>query len=137
MAAMSPKELDRFQSTSPEDQEQFWSELEASGNALDDPEVRGMVNAETSHLAYELEQELPEIPKSREKFVPGIMSMGEIDEEGSGTDDDFNGDDDISSTAHGELDKQRELREYARIAAWEMPLLSSAPSLPAELRWPI
>ena len=121
----------------PEDQQQFWSEVEASGNALDNPEVQGMVNAEISRLAYELEHELPEIPKSREKVVPGIMSMGEIDEDGSGNDDDFNGDDDISSTAHGELDKQRELREYARIAAWEMPLLSSASSLPVELRWPI
>ncbi|KAK5120705.1 hypothetical protein LTR85_006063 [Meristemomyces frigidus] len=33
--------------------------------------------------------------------------------------------DDISSLAHSELDQHRELREMVRIAAWEMPLLSS------------
>jgi len=33
--------------------------------------------------------------------------------------------DDITSLAHGELEQHREYREYARLAAWEMPLLSS------------
>lgn len=50
--------------------------------------------------------------------------MGEIDEQGSGEDDEFDGDD-ITSIAHGELEQHREIRDYARIAAWEMPMLSS------------
>lgn len=33
--------------------------------------------------------------------------------------------DDILSMGHGKLEEHRELREYARIAIWEMPLLSS------------
>ncbi|CAI4215079.1 unnamed protein product [Parascedosporium putredinis] len=33
--------------------------------------------------------------------------------------------DDITSMAHGKLDELREYRHYARIVAWEMPLLSS------------
>ncbi|KAK4539138.1 hypothetical protein LTR36_001450 [Oleoguttula mirabilis] len=33
--------------------------------------------------------------------------------------------DDISSLAHSELDQHRELRDMVRIAAWEMPLLST------------
>lgn len=33
--------------------------------------------------------------------------------------------DDIMSLAHGKLEEHREYREYARIAAWQMPLLSS------------
>lgn len=33
--------------------------------------------------------------------------------------------DDITSMAHGKLDEVREMRHYARLAAWEMPLLSS------------
>ncbi|KAI0134700.1 mitochondrial ribosomal subunit protein-domain-containing protein [Xylariales sp. AK1849] len=37
--------------------------------------------------------------------------------------DDF-GEDDIMSMAHGKLEEHREYREYARIAAWQMPLLS-------------
>lgn len=38
--------------------------------------------------------------------------------------DDFS-DEDIMSMAHGKLEEHREFREYARIAAWQMPLLSS------------
>jgi len=34
-------------------------------------------------------------------------------------------DDDMMTIAHGKLDELREYREYARIAAWQMPLLSS------------
>jgi small subunit ribosomal protein S35 len=34
-------------------------------------------------------------------------------------------DDDISSLGHGELERHREMRHYARLVAWEMPLLSS------------
>lgn len=33
--------------------------------------------------------------------------------------------DDISSAAHGELEQHRELRGFARLATWEMPLLAS------------
>ena len=32
---------------------------------------------------------------------------------------------DLSSLAHGELEHHREMRHYARLAAWEMPLLAS------------
>lgn len=41
-----------------------------------------------------------------------------------GEEDEFE-EDDISSLGHGELEQHREMRDYARIAAWEMPLLSS------------
>jgi hypothetical protein len=58
------------------------------------------------------------------------MSMGEEDEEGTGPDDEFK-EDDISSLAHAELEQHREMREYARLAAWEMPLLSS--KLPTQI----
>ncbi|KAH6655492.1 mitochondrial ribosomal subunit protein-domain-containing protein [Truncatella angustata] len=37
--------------------------------------------------------------------------------------DDFS-DEDIMSLAHGKLEEHREFREYARIAAWQMPLLN-------------
>ncbi|KAI1778258.1 mitochondrial ribosomal protein [Hypoxylon cercidicola] len=39
-------------------------------------------------------------------------------------DEDVFDEDDIMSMAHGKLEEFREYREYARIAAWEMPLLS-------------
>ena len=40
-------------------------------------------------------------------------------------DDSLDDEDDISSLGHGELEQHRELRHYARLAAWEMPLLAS------------
>lgn len=49
---------------------------------------------------------------------------------------------DMSSTAHAELEQHRELRKMARLAAWEMPLLSklAVPFVPPDtkafpLRW--
>ncbi|KAF2020969.1 hypothetical protein BU24DRAFT_487480 [Aaosphaeria arxii CBS 175.79] len=51
---------------------------------------------------------------------PGFWAEGEPR---MGPDEDFYGDD-ITSHGHGELELHRELREYARLAAWELPLLS-------------
>ncbi|KAM4065627.1 mitochondrial ribosomal subunit protein [Hirsutella rhossiliensis] len=54
--------------------------------------------------------------------------------------DEFN-EDDITSMAHGKLDEVREMRHYARLAVWEMPLLSklAKPFVPPTdsqvLRW--
>ncbi|KAH7326027.1 xylose isomerase [Stachybotrys elegans] len=54
--------------------------------------------------------------------------------------DEFN-EDDITSMAHGKLDEVREMRHYARLAVWEMPLLSKfakpfvPPSKDHVLRW--
>ncbi|KOS20287.1 37S ribosomal protein S24 [Escovopsis weberi] len=49
--------------------------------------------------------------------------------------------DDITSMAHGKLDEVREMRHYARLAVWEMPLLSKLakkfepPARDQVLRW--
>ncbi|KAL1594572.1 37S ribosomal protein S24, mitochondrial [Paraconiothyrium brasiliense] len=40
-----------------------------------------------------------------------------------GKDEDYYGDD-LTSLGHGELEQHRELREYARLIAWELPLLN-------------
>ena len=53
----------------------------------------------------------------------GLFNMGE--EPGMGSEDPEFEEDDITSLAHGQLEQHREYREYMRIAAWEMPLLSS------------
>lgn len=52
-------------------------------------------------------------------------------EESMGPDEDYYGDD-ITSHGHGELQSHRYLREYARLIAWELPLLSrtSSPTHP-------
>lgn len=57
------------------------------------------------------------------KQKQGLFNMGE--EPGMGSEDPEFQEDDITSLAHGQLEQHREYREYMRIAAWEMPLLTS------------
>lgn len=66
-------------------------------------------------------QSLAGYVERRERPKDGFWMEGEED---MGDDEEWHGDD-ISSTAHAELEQQREIREYMRIAAWEMPLLAS------------
>lgn len=62
-------------------------------------------------------QEMPQIPAMGRREIPegNPDQLMEKDWE-------F---DDISSAAHAELERHREARQYARIAAYEMPLLAS------------
>lgn len=68
---------------------------------------------------FELEEDEDfEIPEDRGR--PGFWSEGEDE---MGPDEDYYGDD-LTSLGHGELEQHRELREYARLIAWELPLLN-------------
>ncbi|RMZ73807.1 37S ribosomal Rsm24 [Pyrenophora seminiperda CCB06] len=55
----------------------------------------------------------------KRKIQSGFWAEGE---ETMGPDEDYYGDD-LTSHGHGELEQHRELREYARLIAWELPLL--------------
>lgn len=61
------------------------------------------------------------------KITQGFFSLGEESED-PGEDPEFEADD-ISTTAHAELEQVREMREFARVMAWDMPLLYSKPLL--------
>lgn len=59
----------------------------------------------------------------KRKLKPTFLNIGDpepFDEEDREDDDD-----DISTLGHMELEQVREQRHYARLAAWEMPMLSS------------
>lgn len=56
----------------------------------------------------------------KRKVAAGFWAEGE---ESMGPDEDYFGDD-ITSHGHKELAQHRQLREYSRLIAWEMPLLS-------------
>jgi small subunit ribosomal protein S35 len=58
------------------------------------------------------------------KAKPGALNMGMTPAELPEDDPEFE-EDDLTSMAHGQLEQHRELRHYARLAAWEMPLLTS------------
>lgn len=63
----------------------------------------------------------PKIEKEPPEQMGGFFSMEEENDD-PGEDYEFEPDD-ISTTAHGELEQVRELRELERIIAWDMPLL--------------
>jgi small subunit ribosomal protein S35 len=64
-------------------------------------------------------------PPKKLQLPKTFMNMGERD--GIDGYPDYTQEDeaDIPTLAHGELEHHREMRHYARLAAWEMPLLSS------------
>ena len=92
------------------------------------PEVASELQGAVSQAVYETAQETPREKVTQRRIKPGLFAMGEDEEQDTGEDDQFESDD-ITSLAHSELEQHREMRHYARLAAWEMPLLSSM-SLP-------
>ncbi|KAI9823199.1 MAG: 37S ribosomal protein S24, mitochondrial [Thelocarpon impressellum] len=87
------------------------------------PAVEARLNAVVANAAYAVESERPRPANPPEKWVPSFVGMYEEDEKEWPKDDDFM-EDDMTSHGHGNLEQHREIREYARITAWEMPLLS-------------
>lgn len=92
-----------------------------------DPEVvqdairkgkRGIPFAKDFDLEKDEDWDIEEDDKR--KAAMGFWAEGE---ESMGPDEDYFGDD-LTSHGHGELQQHRELREYARLIAWELPLLS-------------
>ncbi len=123
---LDPGERAEFDGLSLDDKIQYkreYEEDEAQMQALwNSPEVQSQINSTLSNAVNDYEdEEVPPTKIPRSKF--GFMAEGEEDMEGTGPDDEFK-QDDLSSLGHGNLDLQRDIREYARIAAWEMPLLS-------------
>ncbi|KAL8713922.1 MAG: hypothetical protein Q9220_002068 [cf. Caloplaca sp. 1 TL-2023] len=118
-----PDEKHHYDLLSPEEKTQFQKEEKAAFDHLNSPAVESELQGMVSQAVYDIERRSPRERDIPRRITPGLMAMGEIDEQDSGEDEDFDGDD-ITSIAHGELEQHRELREYARIAAWEMPKLT-------------
>lgn len=135
---LSPNERSAYVSLSPEDRQQRQFEAKQMHDFMTSPEVESDLQGSISQLAYETAEESPHVEMNIPRIKPGLMSMGEVEEQDSGEDEEFESDD-ITSLGHGELEQHREMREYARIAAWEMPLLSklAKPFTPPALDEPL
>lgn len=102
---------------------------EGSGWSLDD--ASGPMDEELERIDSDMETEMfddiegfvEEGESGEPKWPPGFFSMDE-ERDDPGEDPEFENDD-ITSTAHGELEQHRELREFARVMVWDMPLLFS------------
>ncbi len=109
------------------------------------PEARAVLEADdatnTKHWGQEMEEFMEEeweeiedrlqeryppykLPGRVKRLKNTFLNMGDPEpwEDEDMLDDD---DDDMTTLAHGELERHREMRHYARLAAWEMPMLSS------------
>ncbi|TVY34131.1 37S ribosomal protein S24, mitochondrial [Lachnellula subtilissima] len=86
--------------------------------AADKKELQNLLDAE-----IEFGPVGPDLWKRRQKLKETFLNMGDPEPFEDG-DFDEDGHDDLPSLAHGELEQHREWRHYARLAAWEMPLLS-------------
>lgn len=124
VSSLGPKDRNTYDHLSPEEKLEYEENTRKLDEHMNSPRVQSELTAEASTAAFEVSQEIDPEDFKTPYIKTGFMAMGEEDEQGTGEDEDFEGDD-ISSTAHGELEQHREMREYARIAAWEMPLLSS------------
>lgn len=124
MASLHPDDLTFYNTLTPADREDFERTAQKLSEHMSSPRVESALSAEVSNAVSEFLNEAPQAQVNIPKIKPGLMAMGEMDEQDVGEDEEFEGDD-MTSLAHGELEQHREIREYARIAAWEMPLLSS------------
>ncbi|KAL8915585.1 MAG: hypothetical protein Q9171_000150 [Xanthocarpia ochracea] len=118
-----PEERHHYDLLSPEEKKRFQDEEKAAYEHLTSPEMESELQGMVSQAVYDISRDTPREKVIAPRITPGLMAMGEVDEQDSGEDEDFEGDD-ITSIAHGELEQHREIREYARTAAWEMPMLS-------------
>ena len=112
-----------------EEQAAELSRINAMLEAMDSPEFDAEMEMEATEIAREVDREVEPLRfqdyRARGQEV-GFWADEEDDEFGQveDDDDDFE-EEDITSVAHSELEVHREMREYARIVAWDMPLLKS------------
>lgn len=111
----------------PEEREAFDAENRRIIEEFNDPEKRKKIFADLDKQAADIERQTPmRFEEPKRLRANDFWADAEEDEFADVEDaDDSFGDDDITSMAHAELEVHREVREYARIAAWDMPLLSS------------
>ncbi len=126
LAELDPEEREAYNSLSPEERKEWQEESKKMHDYMASPDIEQELASDVALAAQEYAEESPHVEVNIPRIKPGLMAMGEVEEQDTGEDEEFEGDD-ITSLGHGELEQHREMREYARIAAWEMPLLSSTP----------
>ena len=124
--ALDPAEKALYESLSPEEQEQYQEDYKAVGEHLTSPRVMAELTYDFNQAVADTAREFGDEKEREDRVVVGLMAMGQDDERGNGPDEDpFDDSDDMTTLAHEELNEHKDIRHYARISAWEMPLLYS------------
>ncbi|EEP75727.1 conserved hypothetical protein [Uncinocarpus reesii 1704] len=96
-----------------------------SGNFADIPEMQKVMRHELQRAFNSIDERDAPLDTEMRRVKVGFWGDADPDEYAKTPDDDNFKDDTITSMAHAELEQHRELREYARIIAWDMPSLTA------------
>ena len=128
-ADFTPEERATYELLPKDQQAAELERINAVQDVLDSGELDAEIEMEAAEIAREVdrESEAPRFQDYRARGLEvGFWADDEDDEFGQVEDDDDDfGEEDITSVAHSELEVHREMREYTRIVAWDMPLLQS------------
>lgn len=123
---LSKDERSMYDMLSPQERALFDEQNRRIVENFNDPAKRAAIFSDIDKKVAQIEREEPMRFEDVRDRSRGFWSEEEDDEFAlvEDGDEEFN-DDEITSMAHAELELHREMREYARIAAWDMPLLNS------------
>ena len=124
-----PEERATYEALSKPEQVNYLALRNHTNAILESPRTEEQLERLAEEVGREIDREdpwdFPEEPKVKASEL-GYWGDDEDDEFGQVEDaDDEVYDEHITTVAENELDLHREIREYTRIAAWDMPLLSS------------
>ncbi|KAI9893916.1 MAG: 37S ribosomal protein S24, mitochondrial [Vezdaea aestivalis] len=125
-----PESLDHdarleYESLGPEERAKADEKFNQFEEQMKDPAIAEILREGNETYPTPFENSYPEnveFPRP----APGLINMGESALQDDGEDDDELAEgDDITTLGHLELEAHRDFRKYARVIAWEMPLLFS------------
>ena len=127
-ADLDPQERATFETMSKDEQKRYLDVQNHFKAILESEEMSAVTDEEAKAAASEIQRSgiVPLMPEERNlaALKDGFWQEDEDDEFGQVPDDDDETTDDmITSVAESELEVHREIREYTRIAAWDLPLL--------------
>ncbi|RDW81116.1 mitochondrial 37S ribosomal protein mS35 [Aspergillus mulundensis] len=121
---LSPEERQYYDLLSPEERKEFDEEQRKAVEQFNDIKARKAMWEEIDKQVASLDRQIPLRYAEPLGKPRGFWARNEDDEFGIVEDEDDFHNDDITSMAHAEVELHREVREYARITAWDMPHLS-------------
>lgn len=133
VSSLNPQARDHYNTLSPQQRAEYEEAVKKVHEHMTSPAVESNLHDNVAHELREFAKEEPRVDIKFPRIKEGFFATGEDESQEIGEDEEFEGDD-ITSIAHGELEQHREIREYMRIAAWEMPMLSSLFSIPLSLK---
>jgi len=114
---------------SPEERAAFDEENNRLVAEFNDPVKRAAVFNDLEKRMQQIDKEEDLRFEDIRPRQPGFWAEDEPDELAQVEDGDEEiNDDEMTSMAHAEMELHREMREYARLTAWDMPMLSSKPN---------